>query len=664
MKVKAVLGIILTLIMLTGISTLAWYAKPAKAATTHIVPDQYSTIQGAINAASTGDIIEVRNGTYLQPEGLWVNKTVTLMGDYRNVQHTINPATTIIKGYGNADVVYLDASGISISGFTLSNGSSANNGISSYTFNGQTIVNNIISGCGTGVDLQWSNNSVVSNNQISNSMYGINLMYCKNDNITSNTISNGGIYCIQLTTVTNSYIIYNTMSGSFSYGLYAVTSSNGNTVAYNTILSPRLTGIFFGYSSNNNNINHNIVPQAAYGIYLYSSCTSNSIIYNYISNCSSGIRLYSVSSNNASNNKITLCIYGIELVSASSDSFRGNWIERNAFHVHNVSSTGNKFSYNDFINNTVQYDLPPGPNYPYSLSRPWSEHDIWVVKASLSATNVTVGAIVNITAVVNNDGNLGKSETFNVTASDGSKLIGIQTVTNLAAGQNKTLLFQWNTTNMEDSYKHTISVYAIPGPDELDTDNNLAVAGNILIRAPDLCIKAYEMPYITPIFYPNCSHDLGFSYKIEVDVTNQGMADAGPFNVSLSAYWNGTLAWYRKATVAGLQQNATKPVYFDFNPQKLGSYTLIIVADCDNNVPETNKTNNTLKTGITGIIPGDFEGNGRIDATDFIIFLSQYGERVPLPPYPTADFNWDGKVDATDFIIFLEYYGKSIIIPS
>lgn len=54
--------------------------------TTIRVPDDYPTIQEAINAASPGDTIQVAAGTYY--ERVTVNKTVTLIGE--------DPLTTII----------------------------------------------------------------------------------------------------------------------------------------------------------------------------------------------------------------------------------------------------------------------------------------------------------------------------------------------------------------------------------------------------------------------------------------------------------------------------------------------------------------------------------------------------------------------------------------
>ncbi len=76
---KLVSGMMLTLLML-GTLTLTLNVQPAKSSPATItVPDDYATIQAAINAANSGDTIYVRNGIY--SEHIEVNKTVTLTGE-------------------------------------------------------------------------------------------------------------------------------------------------------------------------------------------------------------------------------------------------------------------------------------------------------------------------------------------------------------------------------------------------------------------------------------------------------------------------------------------------------------------------------------------------------------------------------------------------------
>jgi nitrous oxidase accessory protein NosD len=131
---------------------------PASAATI-VVPDQFATIQEAINNANDGDTIFVRNGTY--GEDLVVNKSVSLLGE--------NKLGTIISGARLPEEVVLDinasASNILISNFTIRSG---------YV----------------GISVTYGSNIVITNNIIDDNMYvGIDLWSQPNVTIIGNTIS-------------------------------------------------------------------------------------------------------------------------------------------------------------------------------------------------------------------------------------------------------------------------------------------------------------------------------------------------------------------------------------------------------------------------------------------------------------------------------------------
>ena len=73
------------------------------------VPEDYSTIQAAVDAASSGCTIQVSAGTYI--ENLVVYKPLTLIGADRS--------TTVINGDGSEDIIRVTANGCTISGFTI-----------------------------------------------------------------------------------------------------------------------------------------------------------------------------------------------------------------------------------------------------------------------------------------------------------------------------------------------------------------------------------------------------------------------------------------------------------------------------------------------------------------------------------------------------------------
>jgi pectin methylesterase-like acyl-CoA thioesterase len=76
---KSFSGLVLALLLVSTVA-LAFNVQPARTEPTTItVPDDYPTIQEAINAANPEDTIYVRAGAYV--ENVIVNKTVFIIGE-------------------------------------------------------------------------------------------------------------------------------------------------------------------------------------------------------------------------------------------------------------------------------------------------------------------------------------------------------------------------------------------------------------------------------------------------------------------------------------------------------------------------------------------------------------------------------------------------------
>ncbi|MFC1787159.1 hypothetical protein ACFLY8_03920, partial [Halobacteriota archaeon] len=85
------------------------------------VPDEYSTIQAAVNAASEGDTIIVRDGTYT--ENIVVDKKLT-------IQSENGSDFTMVRAQNSDDHVFnVMADYVNISGFTVEGASSPKSGI-------------------------------------------------------------------------------------------------------------------------------------------------------------------------------------------------------------------------------------------------------------------------------------------------------------------------------------------------------------------------------------------------------------------------------------------------------------------------------------------------------------------------------------------------------
>ena len=179
MRCKAVKFVFLafTFLILTA------FASVSEAKTIY-VPDEYEKIQWAVDNASDGDTIIVRDGIYY--ESITVNKQLTIKSENGS-------ENCIVNGTGS-DVFTLKADGIRIEGFTITGGM--------YVYicsNNNTIINNNIISNNWGIFLWNSNNNNISNNTISSNKFdGIYLSYSNNNSISNNIISNnwGGIVLV------------------------------------------------------------------------------------------------------------------------------------------------------------------------------------------------------------------------------------------------------------------------------------------------------------------------------------------------------------------------------------------------------------------------------------------------------------------------------------
>jgi len=187
-------------------------------ATIIYVPDDYAKIQWAINNASDGDTIIVRDGIYY--ENLIINKSIILKSENGS-------ANCIIDGNNSGSVIVIKADEVTIEGFTIKNAGNYGKGIKIM-----------------------SNNNVIKNNTILNNLDGIYLTSSSNNSIINNKIALNNLNGIELWNSSNNIIINNIISNNHD-GILLWYSSN-NIIANNIIALNNDDGIDFRCSSNNN----------------------------------------------------------------------------------------------------------------------------------------------------------------------------------------------------------------------------------------------------------------------------------------------------------------------------------------------------------------------------------------------------------------------------
>lgn len=226
-------------------------ATPALAATWN-VPGDFPTIQQAINASTSGDIIVVAPGVYLE------NIVVGAAQNGIKIHSSGGAAVTTIDGGAAGTVASFSSVGITteLVGFTLTNGSAANGGGLSLVNANPKIDSNIISGnvakLGGGIYANHSS-STISNNQINNNAASVaggnggglyldnsSLAQVFNNGIDGNsTVGSGGAFFIQAASSANinTNTITNNTAGVDGGAFLIASSTSTPTIKLNQIRS-------------------------------------------------------------------------------------------------------------------------------------------------------------------------------------------------------------------------------------------------------------------------------------------------------------------------------------------------------------------------------------------------------------------------------------------
>lgn len=287
----------------------------------------YTSIQDAITAASTNDIIFVYNGTYHECIYIW--KQLVVIGE--------NPKSTIIDGVGNSYVVSLRKHNISIHGFTIQNGQNGIKleGTNKWENSDNIISNNIITRNSNGILIYgqpslkfFSERNIIKNNEIYENLYnGIQIIGSFNNTIENNTLHNHANNGIALGHKSNyNLVINNTIVQSGNWG---VGISGFHNIIRNNTIREALLGIILNGQNNqvyNNIINDNlIIHNRDAGIYSDNAYNNFVIKNNISSNLGVGIELYKSDQNIFSENEISYNKrFGLHLIKSNENHLENN----------------------------------------------------------------------------------------------------------------------------------------------------------------------------------------------------------------------------------------------------------------------------------------------------------------------------------------------------
>jgi hypothetical protein len=435
-------------------------------------PADFHTIQEAIDAASSGDTVFVKAGTY--NENITINKALTVTGENRD--------EVIITRDVELEMAIVDilAEDVTFSGFTV---------------------------LGTRPHLL--------------STVGINV--CPHATIVNNKIISHAYYAVHSNG--HSYFSNNIIANN-SEGIYP---SGYDVVAHNEFYN-NFDGIWSKYILNNTTIIDNKFYNNSAGIHVDFKAfgENNSIVRNVFAHNKEAIRCAlwpeqgpfhaTIYHNDFINNSVGIydspppslvCRWDDDY--PSGGNYWSNYKDVDLYSGPHQNETGS----DGIWDHPYIIDADNKDNYP--LTKPYGgTHDIGITNVTISKTVIGQGYNQNITIKTLNYGI--NTETFNITVYANTTIINQKQIT--LTSRNSTILnIPWNTTDVVRG-NYTITAEATPLPYETDTLDNTLTDGWVYVSYPgdvngDGKVNVEDMFAIAKAFGSECDQP---KYKPNLDI--------------------------------------------------------------------------------------------------------------------------------------------------
>ncbi len=243
------------------------------------------------------------------------------------------------------------------------------------------------------------------------------------------------------------------------------------------------------------------------------------------------------------------------------------------------------FTDNTLVDGTVEVKAKPPP-VPV--------HDVAITAVHASSYLVYIGDVVEIMVVAENVG--GFNESFAVTASANSTVIGTMSIENLVAGAERVLPFYWDTLNAAEG-NYTVSAYAAAVSDEVNLENNLYVNGVVQVKTGVPPTEIHNVAILNVVPSTQLAY-VGSVLNISVSVKNKGL-ETESFNITIYA----NQIAIGEVHIERLSSSAEMLVIFEWNTSNvpLGYYLISAVADRVEG--ETELQDNVFSDGTVTVMP-------------------------------------------------------------
>jgi parallel beta-helix repeat protein len=359
----------LTLLLVSAL-VFAYMTLPARSSPgTITVPDDYLTIQAGINAASPGDTVYVRAGTYV--ENVVLNKTLSLVGE--------DAESTTIDGGGAGDVVLIVVDGVNLTGFTV-----CESGLTSSA----------------GIRLRNASHCGISGNNIRSNCEGVRLEAGQSNTVSGNNITTNDLYAVVL-----SYSPYNFFSGNDiadnGHGVYVSFSYYntffGNSIKANGGYGIALEGCSSTMLSENIFVNDGLYVWGSYGSAVVDNLVNGKPLV-YLESVSDSVVgdagqvvLVNCHRIRVENLNLSATTMGVELWGTSNSKLTGNNFTNNLYGIYSEYSSNNTVSGNNMADNmagvSLAYDFNDTISGNNVTANYWRGVSIWYSSNNTASVN-------------------------------------------------------------------------------------------------------------------------------------------------------------------------------------------------------------------------------------------------------------------------------------
>ena len=375
-NISAITFVLVMIVGVIGVSLGSVSQAEASPATIY-VPDDYSTIQAAVDFASPGDTIIVRDGTYI--ENVNVDKDHLIVQSQNGAKVTIVQAANPDGHVFDVTADYVNINGFTVTGATtwLKAGVMIEREVTHCTLLHNVILNNSLGIC---LGLYSSNNILDGNTVMGNQWCGIEFYISAHNTLSNNVIldnhhnldiSGGGAF--SLISYIHDIDTSNTVNGktiqylvnedgividsTWNVGYLGLINCTDVLVKDLALDNYNGQGILLAHSTNSRVENVNISNNSFSGIMLsYSSNIglTNNVAFNNVN----GIELdYSSSCSLIENTVSNNDLYGIQLHSSNDNTLQGNIALNNTLGIHLLKSPSNTLAGNTMLGNERNFSV-------------------------------------------------------------------------------------------------------------------------------------------------------------------------------------------------------------------------------------------------------------------------------------------------------------------